>query len=633
MGAPGTVERSSTVPRLLAERARSDPQRVVFRHKYRGVWEPITWETYRERTEAFTHGLRSLGVGRGDRVAIHSENRPEWVYADVATETLRAIVVGVYPTNPTAELSYLLQNSGTKVLVAEDQEQVDKALAALADCPALERIVVIDPKGLGGYDHPAIVTYEEVERRGRERAAAEPDAFTRLIGETEADDPAVIVYTSGTTGPPKGAVLTHRNGLSSAIGFGAGLGITGDEVTVSYLPLCHLAERVWTIYAPVLWGVNANFAESIATVQRDIFEIAPTFFGAVPRISDKMRSSVEIRMQDAAYLKRKNYEVWMRVGRRLASERLANGGRLAWRSRLLDRLGDVMLYRPLRNRLGLKRVRHYLVGTAPVSPDLMEWFHAIGLRMFQTYGQTECGGASHAHRGWDIRFESVGVPFDGVECTIEAATGEVLLRGDGVFGGYWDNPAATAQTVDEDGWLHTGDVGVIDEDGHLRIVGRIKDIIITAGGKNISPAEIENRLTFSPYVKEAVVIGEGRRFLAALIGIEYDTVAHWAERRRLAFTTYHDLAARPEVTELIASWVDEVNRDLAKVETLKRFTLLPKELDHDDDELTATQKVRRSSVEQRYHELVEAMYEPEAVRPTGSARPGPADQSRELTVG
>ena len=608
------VDPSSTVPRLLASRARAEPRRVVFRHKFRGVWEPITWRTYFERTEAFTHGLRSLGVGQGDRVAIHSENRPEWVYADVATETLRAIVVGVYPTNPTAELSYILQNSGARVLVAEDQEQVDKALAALADCPALEHIVVIDPKGLGGYDHPAIVTYEEIERRGRELAAAEPGAFDRLIAETEADDPAVIVYTSGTTGPPKGAVLTHRNGLSSAIGFGAGLGITGDEVTVSYLPLCHLAERVWTIYAPVLWGVNANFAESIATVQRDIFEIAPTFFGAVPRISDKMRSGVEIRMQDAAYPKRKNYEFWMRVGRRLAAERLANGGRLPWRSRVVSRVGDVMLYRPLRKQLGLRRVRHYLVGTAPVSPELMEWFHAIGLRMFQTYGQTECGGASHAHFGWDIRFESVGLPFDGVECRIDDATGEVLLRGEGVFTGYWDNPAATAQTVDPDGWLHTGDVGVIDADSHLRIIGRIKDIIITSGGKNISPAEIENRLSFSPYVKEAIVIGEGRKFLAALIGIEYDTVAHWAERRHLAFTTYHDLATRPEVVELISSWVDEVNRDLAQVETVKRFTLLPKELDHDDDELTATQKVRRSSVEKRYSDLVEAMYDPRAAR-------------------
>jgi len=622
------VDPSSTVPRLLAERARADPQRVVFRHKFRGVWEPISWRTYFERTEAFTHGLRSLGVGQGDRVAIHSENRPEWVYADVATETLRGIVVGVYPTNPPSELSYILQNSGAKVLVAEDQEQVDKALAALPDCPALECIVVIDAKGLGGYNHPAIVTYAEVERRGQELAAAEPGAFERLIEQTETDDPAVIVYTSGTTGPPKGAVLTHRNGLSSAIGFGAGLGITGDEVTVSYLPLCHLAERVWTIYAPVLWGVNANFAESIATVQRDIFEIAPTFFGAVPRISDKMRSGVEIRMQDAAYLKRKNYELWMRVGRRLASERLANGGRLSWRSRILNRVGDVLLYRPLRNHLGLRRVRHYLVGTAPVSPELMAWFHAIGMRMFQTYGQTECGGASHAHRGWDIRFESVGVPFEGVECRIDEPTGEVLLRGDGVFSGYWGNPTATAQTVDPEGWLHTGDVGVIDDDdGHLRIIGRIKDIIITAGGKNISPAEIENRLAFSPYVKEGIVIGEGRKFLSALIGIEYETVAHWAERRHLAFTTYHDLATRPEVVELISSWVDEVNRDLAQVESIKRFTLLPKELDHDDDELTATQKVRRSSVEKRYHDLVEAMYDPRATRQD------PVGQPSGLTVG
>ena len=290
---------AATVPSLLVERARRHPRRVVFRHKYRGVWEPIDWQTYLDRTAAMALGLQALGVQRGDRVAIHSENRPEWVYADVATESLGAIVVGVYPTNPAAEVGYLLQDSGASVLVAEDQEQVDKALAVIDSCPALRHVIVIDPKGLGTYDHPALVTYADVEQRGRALVAAEPSRFDELVAATQADDPAVIVYTSGTTGPPKGAVLSHRNGLSAAIGFGKGLGVTGDEVTVSYLPLCHLAERVWTIYAPVLWGVTVNFAESIATVQRDIYEIAPTFFGAVPRICDKMRSGVEMRMQDA----------------------------------------------------------------------------------------------------------------------------------------------------------------------------------------------------------------------------------------------------------------------------------------------------------------------------------------------
>jgi long-chain acyl-CoA synthetase len=607
----------STVPRLLLERAAATPERVVFRHKHRGIWQPIDWRTYADRTAAFALGLESLGVGPGDRVAIHSENRPEWVYADVATESLRAIVVGVYPTNPTAELRYLLQNSGSKVVICEDQEQLDKAIEALPDCPEVEHLVIIDPRGTKHYDEPKLVTYDEIERRGAAAVAAAPHRFAELVAATEPADPAVIVYTSGTTGPPKGAVLSHRNGLSSAAGFGAGIGVDGDEVTVSYLPLCHLAERVWTIYAPVLWGVQVNFAESIATVQRDIYEIAPTFFGAVPRIADKMRAGVEIKMQDAAWFKRKNYAYWMAVGHRLAAKRLANGGRLGPADRLRQAAGDLMLYRPLRTKLGLKNVRHYLVGTAPVAPELMEWFHAIGLRMFQTYGQTECGGASHAHGGWDIRFESVGVPFAGVECRIDTAAGttsgddavgEVLLRGEGVFCGYWDDPAATAATVDPDGWLHTGDVGVIDPDGHLRIVGRMKDIIITAGGKNISPAEIENKLAFSPYVKEAIVIGEGRKYLGALIGIEYETVAHWAERHDLTFTTYKDLASRPEVVGLIGDWVGTVNRELAQVETVKRFVLLPKELDHDDDELTATQKVRRSSVEKRYADLVEELY-------------------------
>lgn len=605
---PAAGTAADTVPKLLLTRSRSHPDRIVFRHKYLGIWAPIRWREYRERTEAMALGLRVLGVQPGDRVAIHSENRPEWVYADVGTEALGAIVVGVYPTNPPAELRYLLQDSGTKVIVAEDQEQVDKALAVIDDCPALEKVVVIDPKGLRHYTHPALVTYEEVERLGREEAAANPADFERLVAATTPDAPAVIVYTSGTTGPPKGAVLSHRNGLSSARSFGAGIGVEGDEVTVSYLPLCHLAERVWTIYAPLLWGVVANFAESIATVERDIYEIAPTFFGAVPRICDKMRAAVEIRMQDAGWLKRANYRTWMRVGHGLARKRLERQGRLPVTSRLQYAAGDLLLYRPLRERLGLKRVRHCLVGTAPVSPELMEWYHAIGVRMIQAYGQTECGGASHAHLGWDIRFDTVGVVFEGYECRIDDTTGEVLLRGEGVFQGYWGKPEATAATVDQDGWLHTGDVGTIDADGQLRIIGRIKDIIITAGGKNISPGEIENRLKFSPYVKEAIVIGEGRKYLSALIGIEYDTVAHWAERRGMAFTTYRDLSEREEVVELIARWVEEVNGDLAQVETVKRFVLLPKELDHDDNELTATQKVRRSTIEQRYQDLVEGLY-------------------------
>jgi long-chain acyl-CoA synthetase len=595
-----------TLPRLLRHRAVSHPERIAFRHKDLGIWRPVTWATYHEEVEAVCLGLRSLGVSSGDRVAIHSENRPEWVFADLAIESLGAIAVGVYPTNPATEVNYLLGDSGARVLIAEDQEQVDKTLAVIDGHPTLTHVVVIDPKGLRDYRNPHLLMWDELVKRGRAAAKAEPVAFTEFIDATRPSDVACIVYTSGTTGPPKGAMLTHTNTLAGARALIDGLGIEADDTTVSYLPLCHVAERIWTLYVSLLVGVTVNFAESVDTVQSDIYETAPTFFGAVPRIAEKIQAGVDIRIADSSALKRALYGWGMRVGRKIASRRLS-GEPLSSIDHLANAVAWVTLFRPLRERLGLKRVRHALIGAAAVSPELMEYFHALGVPVRQTYGQTECGGSSHLHRIDDIRFDTVGTALSGYECRTAPETGEVLLRGEGVFAGYWGKPEATEATL-RDGWLHTGDIGEIDLDGHLHIVGRIKDIIVTAGGKNISPQEIENKLKFSPYVREAVVLGEGRKYLAALIGIEYDTVAHWAEQRGLAYTTYRDLAGRKEVVDLIDDWIYAVNGDLAQVETIKRFSLIPKELDHDDDELTATQKVRRSAIEVKFSELIDGLY-------------------------
>jgi long-chain acyl-CoA synthetase len=607
---PVAVEPQSTaltLPRLLRQRASRHPTRIAFRRKHLGIWQSTTWGTYLERVRALCLGLRSLGVEPGDRVAIHSENRPEWVFADLATEALGGIVVGIYPTNPAAEVAYLLRDSGARVLVAEDQEQVDKALAVVDDCPDLSHVVVVDPKGLRHYGHPALVTYEEIEQRGRAHHAADPAAFDALVERTTGDAVASIVYTSGTTADPKGAMLTHGNCLAGATAMVEAMGVTADDTSVSSLPLCHVAERMWTIFISLLAGVTISFAESVDTVQADIFEIAPTFFGAVPRIAEKMHAGVEIRIQDAAWVKRKNYDLWIRIGRRLAHERLQREGQLRWRSHLLYLLGNVLLYRPLRERLGLRNVRHCIVGAAPPAPELLEWFHAIGIRMVQVYGQTECSGASHMHHGWDIAYHTVGTELPGYTCKLDPDSGEVLLRGDGLFAGYWRNPDATARAL-RDGWLHTGDQGTVTDRGHLQIVGRLKDIIITSGGKNIAPERIENAIKFSPYVREAVVVGDGRRYLAALIGIEYDTVGHWAERRGIPYTTYRDLSERPEVVELVRRWLLRVNDDLATPEQIRTFQLLPKELDHDDAELTATQKVRRVAVAERFADLVEELY-------------------------
>lgn len=598
---------AATLPALLRERARLHPKRIAFRHKHLGIWQRVTWEQYAQRVRSFAVGLASLGVERGDRVAVHSENRPEWVYADMAAESLGAVVVGIYPTNPANEVAYLLGDSGAEVLIAEDQEQVDKALEVFDRCGPLRHIVVIDPRGLRNYDHPALITYETLEQRGRaleDIEGAKVDEMVDLIG---ADDVSCIVYTSGTTGPPKGAVLTHRNCLAGASAFVEAMGIDASTTTVSYLPLCHVAERMWTIFISLHAGVIINFAESVETVQSDIHEIAPTFFGAVPRIAEKMQANVEIKVQDAAWIKRKMYGYWMRVGRELARERIDRGGTLSAASKVRFWLGDQMMYRPLRERLGLRNVEHCIVGAAPPAPELLEYFHAIGVPMVQVYGQTECGGASHMHRGWDIAYETVGTTLPGYDCLVEPDTGEVLLRGEGLFAGYWNRPDATADTI-RDGWLHTGDQGEITDRGHLKIVGRLKDIIITSGGKNISPDLIENELKFSPYVREAIIIGDGRKYVTALIGIELETVGHWAEKRGIPYTTYRDLSERVEVRELIEAWVDEVNEGLAQVERIKRFALLAKELDHEDAELTATQKVRRATIVEKFSEEIAELY-------------------------
>lgn len=598
---------AQTLPQLLRAGARRSPDQVALRHKALGIWHTTTWAAYLEQVRAFCLGLRDLGVSPGDRVAIQSENRPEWVFADLAAEALGAIAVGIYPTNPGPEVAHILADSGARALVAEDQEQVDKALAVLDDCPDLAHVVVIDPKGLHRYDHPALVTYADVEQRGRTLAAAEPDAFDALVDATTAEAVSCIVYTSGTTGAPKGAMLTHANCLAGATAFVGGMGITSRDTAVSYLPLCHVAERMWTIYISLLTGVTINFAESVDTVQADIFEIAPTFFGAVPRIAEKMQAAVEIRIADSTWVKRKNYQLWLHIGRRLARQRLTGRGTLPLRWWPLSVAGNVFLYRPLRERLGLRNVRHCLVGAAPPAPELVEWFHAIGVPMVQAYGQTECGGASHLHQGGDNAYDTVGTTLPGYRCKLDPATGEVLLAGDGVFVGYWGKPDATAAVL-AGGWLRTGDQGSVTDRGHLKIVGRLKDIIVTSGGKNVSPDLIENALKFSPYVREAIVVGDGRKHLAALVGIEYDIVGHWAEQRAIPYTTYRDLSEHPRVAELVGEWLNEVNRGLAPVEQVKRFRLLPKELDHEDAELTATQKVRRTAIAETFADLIEELY-------------------------
>jgi long-chain acyl-CoA synthetase len=601
----------ATVPSRIRDRALRLPEGVALREKRFGIWQEVTWRGYWEQVELAAHGLAALGVEPGDRVAIHSENRPEWLYADVAAAAMRAMTVGLYPTNPPAEVAYLLADSGAKVLVAEDQEQVDKALEVAEQLPGLERIVYVEPRGVRAYDDPALLSWSELLELGRAHREQHPRLLEELAGQVTADDVVTLIYTSGTTGPPKGAMLTVANidfairTLVDGNGFFEAAG--PDDTTLSYLPLCHVAERIATEWVNAAAGTQVHFAESIDTVQENLREVQPTLFFAVPRIWEKVRATVEVRMASASPLKRANYRLWMGQAARIGAELVVNGGAHTRSTRLRYALGYPFLFRSLRKRLGLERCRFAGSGAAPIAPELLQWFYGLGVVIHEIYGMTENSAVATANRPGRTKVGTVGEPHPGVELRLDE-TGEILTRHPGVFAGYWGKPDKTAEVLDDDGWLRTGDVGEWVDGTHLRIVDRLKDILITSGGKNVSPSEIENSLKFSPYIREAVVVGDRRPYLTALIGIELDTVGEWAQRRRIPYTTYRDLSEKPEVLALVQEVVDDTNRRLARSESIKRFRLIPKELDHEDGELTATQKVKRAAIAGAFGDLIDDMY-------------------------
>lgn len=601
-----------TVVTRIRDRAQSAPKGVAMREKRLGIWHEITWADYWDTVLDVGHALLALDVRPGDRVSVQSENRPEWLFLDIATVAVRAITVGLYPTNPTAETAYLLSHSGACLHLAEDQEQVDKALG-VEDVPDLRRIVYVEPRGLSPYADPRLMTWDRLLEMGREHRAANPGAVESLVDAAEPGDVMTLVYTSGTTGPPKGAMLTIGNAefaLETVLERSpfARPAPGPHDLTLSYLPLCHVAERVLTTWYNAGAGTQVNFAESIETVPLNLREVQPSLFFAVPRIWEKLLATARIKLDSATWAKRRYAAFWLHRADRLGARLAANGGRHTVGTRLAYAVGWVLFYRALRDRLGLRRVRHASSGAAPIAPEVLQFFMGIGVPMHELYGMTENTAIATANRPGRVRLGTVGEIHDGTEVRLDDATGEILTRHPAVFAGYWQDPDATARAISEDGWLHTGDVGEWVDGTHLRITDRMKDIIITAGGKNVAPSEIENAIKASPFIKEAVVIGDGRKFLTALIGIELDTVGAWAQQRRLAFTTYRDLAEKPEVRALVQGIVDEVNSRHNPVEQVKHFRMLPKELDHEDGELTATQKVKRSAIDAMFHDLVEDMY-------------------------
>ncbi|MCB2223983.1 MAG: AMP-binding protein [Actinobacteria bacterium] len=605
------VESPASLLRALAEERPGD---VALRVKSRGIWREITWADYWDNVEVFAHALLVAGIDEGDRVAIHSENRPEWVYTDVGSIAARAACMGLYPTNPSAEVEYLLSDSGSRLLVVEDQEQADKVLEVPADrLPALERIVYLEHRGVDVIDDPRLMSWDEFMERGRQHREAFPHAVTDRMAAATDDDLAYLVYTSGTTGPPKGSMLTVRNLQFAGRVLQSDDGIVSpppgpQDLLVSYLPLCHIYEKLFSVVFSIWVGAQIHFGESIDTLVPDMRDVNPTVVQGVPRIWERIHSAIQVRLASASRLKRANAAIWLKAGEYVGATLVAREGRHTPLSRLLLWLGDLFLFRSLKERVGLRRCRYAVTAAAPIAPEILEWFMGIGVPIHEAYGMTENAGIATRNAPGRIRVGTVGEAYPETEVVLDEGTNEIITRHPGNFVGYWGKPQATAEALDSEGWLHTGDVGEWVDGTHIRIVDRIKDIIITSGGKNISPSEIENSMKTSPFVKEAIVIGDGRKYLTALIGIDFEIVSEWAQRRRLAHTTYRDLSEKPEVISLIQKVVDETNAKFSRVEQIKKFRLLTKELDHEDGELTATQKVKRSIIDEKFGDLIEEMY-------------------------
>ncbi len=594
-----------TFPKLLVRNVRTIGDRVAMREKEYGIWQSHTWREYHDHVRDFSLGLVALGVKPGDKVAIIGDNRPEWVWSEVAAQAAGAASVGLYQDSNLTEVAFVIDHCDASIIVAEDQEQVDKILDMLDKLPKVRHVIFTDPRGLRKYDHPALLPFEAVEEKGRALAREQPGLFEENVRRTSPDDVAIICYTSGTTGNPKGAMLTFRNLLSMALSLDEVDPKRPDDEFVSFLPLAWIGEQMMSLSASLARGFTVNFPEEPDTVTENIREIGPDVMFAPPRVWESLVSTVQVKIMDTTPFKRFMYERCMPIGKQVADLRFEKkpvpvGLRLAWF------FADWLLFRALKDRLGMSNLRSASTGGAALGPDVFRFFHALGVPLRQIYGQTEIAGISCIHREGDIAFHTVGVPIPGTEVRI-AENGEILSRSASVFRGYYKNDEATAATL-RDGWLHSGDAGYLAEGGHLVVIDRLKDVMKLADGTQFSPQFIENRLKFSPYVKEAVVVGKDRPFLTGMLCIDMGVVGKWAEKNKLSYTTYTDLSAKKEVYDLVQRAVDEVNETLPAAARIQKFVLLYKELDADDEELTRTRKVRRSFVEDRYKDVISALY-------------------------
>ncbi|MBT8220005.1 MAG: AMP-binding protein [Bacteroidia bacterium] len=596
------------VPKQLRAITKKLGNQVAMRHKRFGLWQEITWRDYYNRTLELASGMYDLGVRKGDFVGIIGENCPEWLYVDMAAQMLGATSVGIYTTNAWEQVRYVVNHAGCKLLFAQDEEQVDKWLRFRSESPHLEKVIYWEDKGLTSMSDEQLMRFEDLMKSGVSSLEANAQAIRELTNSIGPDDTAILVYTSGTTGNPKGAMLTNKNLLwvaNSLATLEEGSMIDTDEEIMSFLPLCHIFERTFSVYLHMVQGYTVNFVESIDTVPQNLREIHPTVGYAVPRIWEKFYSKIYITMEDADWFNRQVYKLALGTSKKYF-DKLDSGKNPSPFLALGNFLAQRGVFYYLKERLGMEKMRYAFSGAAPISPDILKFYRYIGLTMVEGYGMTETSAIISFSTLNNYKYGYVGRAIPDSEVKI-AEDGEIIARHPGIFKGYYKNPDATT-AAKVDGWMHTGDIGEMDEDGYIKIVDRKKDLIITAGGKNIAPQFIENKLKFSPYINDAIVIGDRRKYLTAILALDEENINKYAQDHKIQYSTYADLAENEDIRKLIDKEVRKVNNQLAKVQNVRKYSILTKRLYQEDGEMTPTMKVKRNYINNTYSDLIESMY-------------------------
>jgi len=600
------ISKELTIPKLFYQQAANfGKDRVAMREKEFGIWRPISWQDYLDNVKYIALGLISLGLEEGDKVSMIGDNRPEGLWAEMATLCARGVGVWLFRDSLIDEVRYIIDHSDTRFLFGEGQEEVDKAISIFDECPKLQKIIWDDSKGMRNYDEDYLISLKEVMQLGRELEKEKPHLFEELVNKGSGEEVALLFYTSGTTALPKGALLSHSNMLTMGQHLMAVDPCQASDDYVSYLPFAWIGEQMMSISCGLQIGYTINFPEEPDTAQENIREIGPHVMFAPPRMYEQMTRTVQVKYLDASWIKRKFYEFSTDVGYKVANLKFDKKPvPVFWR--FIEWLASITVQKKLKDHLGLSRVRNAYTGGAAMGPDHFRFFHALGVNLKQIYGQTEVAGISVVHRSGDIKFDTVGHPIPGTEVKIGDG-GEILTRSSSVFLGYYKNPEATESTL-QDGWLFSGDRGFIDDDGHLVVFDRTKDVFTLKDGKPFAPQYLETRLKFSPYIRDSWVIGDEKDYISAVLCIDYAVVGKWADEKKLNYTSYQELSQMPEIYDLVEKQIRQANKDLPELAKVVKFTNLYKELDADDDELTRTRKLRRAFVEKRYEEIVDALY-------------------------